>query len=247
MTADRHGTTILAIDTATTHVVIAMGSPDGALRAVSTWTAGYRHGETLLPGIERFLDAYGVGRAHLAGIVVGTGPGAFTGLRVGIATAKGLAHGLGIPLVGVSTAEALISSAAAEPAAAEPAAAHDGIDPSRFVLLVPAGPSDRVMIRAGAEPRLLAGGLDLELLPELDPATVLLAVDLAGRAPQAAVALGEAARQGLGAALLRAGAARLLTAEHATSELAELVPSYVTLPRGVAATGGTMSWSRDPH
>lgn len=252
MTADRHEATILAIDTATTQVVIATGSPDGALRAVSTWTAGYRHGEILLPGIERFLDGYGVGRADLAGIVVGTGPGAFTGLRVGIATAKGLAHGLGIPLVGVSTAEALISSAAAaeaaepaaaEPAAAEPPAAHDGVDPSRFVLLVPAGPSDRVMIRAGAEPRLLAGGLD----PELDPATILLAVDLAGRAPQAAVALGEAARQGLGAALLRAGATRLRTAERATGELAELVPSYVTLPRGVAATGGTMSWSRDPH
>jgi len=246
MTADRHEATILAIDTATTQVVIATGSPDGALRAVSTWTAGYRHGETLLPGIERFLDAYGVGRADLAGIVVGTGPGAFTGLRVGIATAKGLAHGLGIPLVGVSTAEALISSAAAAEAA-EPAAAHDGIDPSRFVLLVPAGPSDRVMIRAGAEPRLLAGGLDPELLPELDPATILLAVDLAGRAPQAAVALGEAARQGLGAALLRAGATRLRAAPRATGELAELVPTYVTLPRGVAATGGTMSWSRDPH
>ncbi len=248
MKADRHVATILAIDTATTQVVIATGSPDGALRAVSTWPAGYRHGETLLPGIERFLDAYGVGRADLAGIVVGTGPGAFTGLRVGIATAKGLAHGLGIPLVGVSTAEALISSAAAElaaaePAAAEPAAARDGIDPWRFVLLVPAGPSDRVMIRTGAEPRLLAGGLD----PELDPATVLLAVDLAGRAPQAAVALGEAAREGLGAALLRAGATRLRAAERATGELAELVPSYVTLPRGVAATGGTMSWSRDPH
>jgi tRNA threonylcarbamoyl adenosine modification protein YeaZ len=246
MTADRHEATILAIDTATTQVVIATGSPDGALRAVSTWTAGYRHGETLLPGIERFLDAHGVGRADLAGIVVGTGPGAFTGLRVGIATAKGLAHGLGIPLVGVSTAEALISSAAAAEAA-EPAAAHDGIDPSRFVLLVPAGPSDRVMIRAGAEPRLLAGGLDPELLPELDPATILLAVDLAGRAPQAAVALGEAARQGLGAALLRAGATRLRAAPRATGELAELVPTYVTLPRGVAATGGTMSWSRDPH
>ncbi|MBA2757888.1 MAG: tRNA (adenosine(37)-N6)-threonylcarbamoyltransferase complex dimerization subunit type 1 TsaB, partial [Chloroflexi bacterium] len=102
MKADRHVATILAIDTATTQVVIATGSPDGALRAVSRWPAGYRHGDTLLPGIERFLDAYGVGRADLAGIVVGTGPGAFTGLRVGIATAKGLAHGLGIPLVGVS-------------------------------------------------------------------------------------------------------------------------------------------------
>lgn len=237
-TATRSGQDkLLAIDSATTRVVVALGTLEGTLIEAVEWPAGYRHGETLLPAIAGLLDRLGVDRASIAGIVVGTGPGAFTGLRVGIATAKGLAHGLGIPLVGCSTAEALISSAAAEPAA------PGGIDPSRFVLLVPAGPSDRVMIRAGAEPRLLAGGLD----PELDPDTILLAVDLAGRAPQAAVDRGEQARQGLGAALLRAGATRLRTAEGATGELAELVPSYVTLPRGVAATGGTMSWSRDPH
>ena len=45
----------------------------------------------------------------MAAIVVGTGPGAFTGLRVGIATAKGMAHALGVPIVGVSTADALLA------------------------------------------------------------------------------------------------------------------------------------------
>ena len=54
--------------------------------------------------IVRPMELFGnIRRSRLTGIVVGTGPGAFTGLRVGLATAKGLAHGLGIPIVGVST------------------------------------------------------------------------------------------------------------------------------------------------
>ena len=218
---------ILAIDTATTRVVIATGAPDGTADGVSTWVAGYRHGETLLPSIGRFLGEQNLRRSRLRGIVVGTGPGAFTGLRVGMATAKGMAHGLGIPLVGVSTGEALL-------AAAGDAAGGD-------VLLLPAGPSDRVLVRSGDAPRLLPGGTD----PDLAPGEVLVAVDLDERAPADALALGEAARAGLGAALLRLGAAAL-QAEPA-GELATLVPEYVTLPRGARPTDGTVAWSRDPR
>src|SRR6478609_7413531 len=126
----RHG--ILAIDTATTRVVIATGSQDGVADGISTWVAGYRHGETLLPAIGRFLGEQNLRRSRLTGIVVGTGPGAFTGLRVGMATAKGLAHGLGLPLVGVSTGEALIAAAATVL----------GLAVDRIVLLLPAGPTD---------------------------------------------------------------------------------------------------------
>lgn len=140
MTHDGRRRAVLAIDTATARVVIATGSEDGVADGVSTWEAGYRHGETLLPSIGRFLGEQNIRRSRLVGIVVGTGPGAFTGLRVGIATAKGLAHGLGIPLVGVSTAEALIR-----------AAGGTGI-----VLLQPAGPNDRVLSRTGVPSRLLA-------------------------------------------------------------------------------------------
>lgn len=244
MTHDGRRHAILAIDTATTHVVIATGTPEGVADGVSTWTAGYRHGETLLPAIGRFLGEQNVRRSRLAGIVVGTGPGAFTGLRVGIATAKGLAHGLGIPLVGVSTAEALIE-------AFEAAEGTNGAT----VLLLPAGPSDRLVVRAGTRPVPLPAGEE----PDLAPGERLVAVDLDGRAPDDAVARGETARAGLGQALIRAGAAKLAAITAAAgapgttdsaapapaSELETLVPDYVTLPRGVTATTGTVEWSRD--
>ncbi|MEA2612910.1 MAG: tRNA threonylcarbamoyladenosine biosynthesis protein TsaB [Chloroflexota bacterium] len=238
MTHDGRRQAILAIDTATTRVVIATGTPGGVADGLSTWTAGYRHGETLLPSIGRFLGEQNIRRSRLTGIVVGTGPGAFTGLRVGIATAKGLAHGLGIPLVGVSTAEALIE-------AFEEAEGHD----APTVLMLPAGPNDRLVVRAGARPVPLPAGEE----PDLAPGERLVAVDLDGRAPEAAVARGETARAGLGQALLRAGAAKLAPAGAATaagspiSELETLVPDYVTLPRGVRASSGTVEWSRDPR
>jgi tRNA threonylcarbamoyl adenosine modification protein YeaZ len=219
---------ILAIDTATTRVVIATGTPAGVTDGISTWEAGHRHGETLLPSIGRFLGEQNIRRSRLTGIVVGSGPGGFTGLRVGMATAKGLAHGLGVPLVGVSTAEGLITAAAEREAVAR----------DNIVLLLPAGPSDRVVVRAGEPPRLLPGGQD----PDLGSGDVVVAVDLAGRAPDDAVARGEGARNGLGAALVRAGGERLATVG---SELDALVPEYVTLPRGVAATTGSVAWSRD--
>jgi tRNA threonylcarbamoyl adenosine modification protein YeaZ len=236
VTHDERRHAILAIDTATTRVVIATGSQEGVADGVSTWVVGYRHGETLLPSIERLLGEQDIPRERLSGIVVGTGPGAFTGLRVGIATAKGLAHGLDIPLVGVSTAEALIAAVDE----AVPSAGHT-------VLLLPAGPSARMVVRAGTRPVPLPAGTE----PDLGPGERLVAVDLDGRAPADAVALGEAARDGLGPALLRAGAPRLAElardASARADELAALVPDYVTLPRGVQASGESVEWSRDPR
>src|SRR5690349_15636029 len=74
MTHDGRRHAILAIDTATTRVVIATGSPEGVVDGVSTWTAGYRHGETLLPTIGRFLGEQNIRRSRLVGIVGGSGP-----------------------------------------------------------------------------------------------------------------------------------------------------------------------------
>ena len=200
---------------------------------MTTWLAGHRHGETLLPALGRVLGENNVRRSRLKAIVVGTGPGTFTGLRVGVATAKGLAHGLGIPIVGVATSAALLDAAAA-------ALGAPGGAPAALALLMPAGPQDRVLVLGGRPVRLVAGEE-----PDLPPGTVLVAVDLDGRAPEDACVLGERALAGLGAALLRLGARRL--AQGDTDDLAGLVPEYVTLPRGIERESGAVTWSHDPR
>ncbi|MFL5669910.1 MAG: tRNA (adenosine(37)-N6)-threonylcarbamoyltransferase complex dimerization subunit type 1 TsaB [Chloroflexota bacterium] len=213
---------LLAIDSATTRVVVALGERDGAIIDATDWPAGYRHGETLLPAIDDLLARTGTARARLAAIVVGTGPGAFTGLRVGIATAKGLAHGLGLPIIGVSTAEALLAGT-----------------PPGSVLLLPAGPSDRLVVRPGMPATLVPAGTE----PDLDPDESIVAVDLVDRASPDEAARGETARAGLAGALLAIGADRLTAGS--VDDLATLVPEYVTLPRGVRTESGEVAWSHD--
>jgi tRNA threonylcarbamoyl adenosine modification protein YeaZ len=222
VTAPRDDAVVLAIDTATTRVVVAVGTTAGTVIDATEWPAGYRHGETLLPAIDDLLSRLDIGRAGLSAVVVGTGPGAFTGLRVGIATAKGLAHAIGCPIIGISTAAALLASS-----------------PPTAVLLLPAGPSDRLVVPHGGPASLVPAGSE----PELPAGASLVAVDLAGRAPDDAVARGEAARAGLGAALIALGAARLAAGD--VDDLARLVPEYVTLPRGVRTEGGEVAWSHD--
>src|SRR3954470_17812812 len=122
------GGPILVIDTATTRAVIALGMPDGAVTEARSWVAGYRHGEELLARIEALLRDRGIEPAALGAIVVGTGPGAFTGLRVGLATAKGLAHALGLPIIGIPTGSALLGAASgSHPSGVDPS----GVDRSR--------------------------------------------------------------------------------------------------------------------
>jgi tRNA threonylcarbamoyl adenosine modification protein YeaZ len=219
---------ILALDTATTEAVIAIGMPDGTLVAADAWVAGHRHGEELLARIDALLSASDVSVHALGAIVVGTGPGAFTGLRVGIATAKGLAIGLSIPLVGVVSAAAL-----------QAAAAHERPDLAGrpCAVLLPAGPSERTLVVDGAAVRLRAGDE-----PDLPAGTTIVALDLPGRAPVEALALGAVARRGFAASLVRLGAARLV--ETGGDDVSELVPEYVTPPRGVAAAAGEVAWSR---
>ena len=215
---------LLALDTATSRAVVALGRIDGSLIDEDTWAAGHRHGEELLERLRDLLARSGTDLASVGGIVVGTGPGAFTGLRVGLATAKGLAHTLAVPIAGVSTAEALLAAARAE-------------GPHARAVLLPAGPSDRTLVRAGVA-TLLRSGDEVDLGPEDE----LVVVDLAGRAPDAAVARGERAVTGLATALLMLGAGRLAAGDG--DDLARLVPEYVTLPRGVREEVGEMAWSR---
>ena len=96
---------LLAIDTATDLAGIALF--DGAVRAELTWVAGRKHSVQLLPQVERLLDLLGLDTGGLNAIAAARGPGSFTGVRVGLAAAQGLALALGIPAYGVGTLDVL--------------------------------------------------------------------------------------------------------------------------------------------
>ena len=97
---------LLALDTSTEWASVAIF--DGAaVLAEETWHAQRRHAEDLFPTIERLLGLSRVQIGALDKIAVATGPGSFTGLRVAIAAAQGLARGSGAALVGVSTLDVL--------------------------------------------------------------------------------------------------------------------------------------------
>lgn len=100
---------VLAIDSATGLLAVAVEDGRGVHRL--TWDSPHAHQEHLLPGIESLLAERGLAPGQLGAIAVVTGPGSFTGLRVGLAAAKALAWGLSIPLFGVNRLEAMASNA----------------------------------------------------------------------------------------------------------------------------------------
>lgn len=96
-----HAGWLLAIDTSTEQAGLAL--TDGERTAELIWPAGRTQTVTVLPQIERLLQLCTVDRAALGAIAVATGPGTFTGLRVGLSLAKGFALARDVPIVGVPT------------------------------------------------------------------------------------------------------------------------------------------------
>ena len=88
---------IIAIETATPAVSVALADSTGVV-ATFALQRGRRHVETLVPVVEQLLQHAEATYADVRGIAVDIGPGLFTGLRVGVATAKALALALGVPL-----------------------------------------------------------------------------------------------------------------------------------------------------
>lgn len=108
---------ILAFDTATSCCAVALtegGRRDGKVVASLTLCGTLTHSRRLLTTIDWLLTEAAVSWAAIDGIAVGLGPGSFTGLRIGMATAKGLACAAGKPLLGVSTLEALAAGCSTE-------------------------------------------------------------------------------------------------------------------------------------
>ena len=98
--------TLVALETSTGFGSVAVGGGGRVLGEVGLGV-NTRHAESLLPALEFLLRATGIERRDIDGIVVGAGPGSFTGVRIAAATGRGLAQGLGVPLYAWSSLAAL--------------------------------------------------------------------------------------------------------------------------------------------
>jgi len=125
---------ILAIETATPATAIALRTRDGR-QVEHVLDGGLRHTEVLMPGVAALVAEMGLTPRDLDRVVVDRGPGLFTGLRVGLATASSLAAALGCDLVGVTSLELLAYGAAAEGVRGPVLAVVDGRRGEVFVQL----------------------------------------------------------------------------------------------------------------
>ena len=98
--------TLLAIDTSSAYASVALFD-GGSVLAEKTWHARRRHDDHLFPAIDELLSLAEVPRTKLTRVAVATGPGSFTGLRLGIAAAEGMARASGAALVAVATSDAI--------------------------------------------------------------------------------------------------------------------------------------------
>jgi tRNA threonylcarbamoyladenosine biosynthesis protein TsaB len=101
---------IVAIETATETVGVAVRTTDG-MQAQFSLSGRRRHVESLVPAMEHLLAQVGIDAISIDAVAVDLGPGLFTGLRVGVSTAKALAQSLGIGIVGLSSLDILFEAA----------------------------------------------------------------------------------------------------------------------------------------
>jgi len=98
---------ILAVNTSTLQFSIALMKEDGTLLAEHSLSSGSKNFGHFMPGIHFLMKTSGVNAQDIKAFMVATGPGGYTGLRIGLSAAKGMAQGLQIPIIGVSSLEAM--------------------------------------------------------------------------------------------------------------------------------------------
>lgn len=98
---------ILNIETSTTNCSVSLSNKGETLVLKEDYNSNYSHAERLHLFIEDVINEAGISKTDLEAIAISKGPGSYTGLRIGVSTAKGLCYALDIPLISVSTLEAL--------------------------------------------------------------------------------------------------------------------------------------------
>ena len=214
---------VLGIDTATSATAVALRGPDGATRELrDDPPAGAHpgHATRLLGMVAELLDDAGIRARELDRIAVGTGPGAFTGLRVGVATARGLAQSLSVELAPVPSLAALARTA---PVAGPLLAVIDARRKEVFAAPF-AGPQGPQL----EPPSVLVPALVAELLPEPVPAVGDGAVRYRAELEEAGL---EVAPDEAPEHLLRASAVcELGLAAEPGGDYALVVPDYLRRP-----------------
>ncbi len=115
MSAHQHPRLLLGLDSATEHLALALveapdgtGALGGATVATRTTHLGRDHAARLMGELQGLLEEAGADGSHIAGIGVGVGPGSYTGVRIGVATAVALGRAWGVPVNGSSSLLALL-------------------------------------------------------------------------------------------------------------------------------------------
>lgn len=209
---------IIALDGASTDLSIALADRDGTAIGDDAWSSARRQSSELLPRLVALLERRGRRMDETTALAVGTGPGSFTGLRVAMALAKGLAMALDRPIVGIPSLEAWLRG-----------------EPDAVAAIARAGAREAyVQLRGEPEPMLAERDRIVERLADrlvVAPAELVSAFGIASAvSPHAA------------GTIARMAAARL-SDDPAGDDLRGLEPRYLRAPRGVeVADAGAVRW-----
>lgn len=209
---------IIALESASSDQSVAVADATGILIGSAAWSADRGQGSDLLPRLVELLDRSGAALADVSGVAVGIGPGSYTGLRVGLALAKGLAAGIGCPIVGVRSLDAWLLAV-----------------PRARAAVVRAGASEvYLQARDDGQPRVVAFA---DVAAEIGTGPVVAPRDLG-----ATLGLGDAEPpDGAAAAVATVGAQRFTAG--LVDDLARLEPIYLRPPRGLSdALPGPVTW-----
>jgi tRNA threonylcarbamoyladenosine biosynthesis protein TsaB len=230
---------ILGITTSTMQVGCAIGGHEGVLAQVHS-SRGKRHAETLTPSIDFLRTQARVDLGEIGCVAVDIGPGLFTGLRVGVASAKAMAHALRVPMIGVASLDLL-----AFPVRWSPRLVVAAIDARRGELFtasyrhVPGG-IQRLSEHGVSTPDDLAG--DLEATGQ----DVLLVGDAGLRYREAWADLGQVELADQGAAY--PSAASLVQLAHARALREDFVQPWELEPLYLRRPDAEINWAtRDGH
>jgi len=208
---------IIALESASSDPSLALTERDGSLVAGDAWEGEGRQASELLPHLLVLLARAGLTLSAAEAIAVGIGPGSFTGLRVSMSLAKGLALALEVPILGVPSLDAWLAAEPEARAAIARAGAQDAF----------------VLMRGEAMPRIVAAP---ELASLVGSSPVVAASELA-----AAFALGGARPPRGAAAAVALHACRRLAEEPRGDDLERLEPWYLRAPRGTVPAGGEVA------